>query len=91
MEYVFHERQYVRSEYLFPSQKGHKKAIGRAQAYRIIRTAAVASGLDNHISCHSLRNSFGYHAWKQGTLPALLMDIYNHSSYQITKKYLSIE
>lgn len=29
-------------------------------------------------------------AWKQGTPPALLMDIYNHSSYRITQHYLGI-
>ncbi len=91
MEYSFKERPYAKNAYLFPSQKDKSKAIGRAQAYRIVRTAAEASGLGKHISCHSLRKTFGYHAWKQGTPPALLMDIYNHSSYQITKRYLSIE
>ena len=65
--------------------------MSRYQAYRIIRKAAESVGLPEHVSCHSLRKTFGYHAWKQGTPPALLMSIYNHSSYRITKRYLCIE
>ena len=65
--------------------------ISRTQAYRIVRTAAGRTVQDEHISCHSLRKTFGYHAWKNGTPPALLMDVYNHSSYEITQHYLGIE
>lgn len=77
--------------FIFLSQKGHNQPIGRTQAFRIIQGAAKAVGLGQHISCHSLRKTFGYYAWRQGTPPALLMNIYNHSSYQITKRYLGIE
>lgn len=59
--------------------------------FRIIKKAADQCGLREHISCHSLRKTFGYYAWKQGTPPALLMSIYNHSSYEITKRYLCID
>lgn len=65
--------------------------INRVQAYRIIKEAAQAAGLDEYVSCHSLRKTFGYFAWKQGVPPAMLMDIYNHSSYKITRRYLCIE
>lgn len=77
-------------EYLFCSNKYKKHPLSRYQAYRIIKKAAAYAGLPDHISCHSLRKTFGYHAWKQGVPPAMLMDIYNHSSYQITKRYLGI-
>lgn len=77
--------------YLFTGQKNPLAPLSRQQAFRIIKKAAAAAGMPNHVSCHSLRKTFGYHAWKQGTPPALLMDIYNHSSYQITKRYLCIE
>ena len=80
------------TQYLFPSQKDKKQPITRYQAFRIVKKAAAYAGLSSaHISCHSLRKTFGYQAWKQGTPPALLMDIYNHSSYQITKRYLCID
>lgn len=83
--------QKLPEDYLFPSLRNKKAPLSRYQAYRIVKEAAVESGLEEHISCHSLRKTFGYHAWKQGTPPAMLMDLYNHSSYRVTKRYLGIE
>lgn len=65
--------------------------LSRVQAYNIVRRAAIGCDLDGVVSCHSLRKTFGYHAWKQGTQPALLMNIYNHSSFEVTKRYLGID
>lgn len=76
---------------LFPSRKGTNRPLSRSQAFRVVKKAAESVGLRHNISCHSLRKTFGYHAWQQGTPPALLMNIYNHSSYQVTKRYLGIE
>lgn len=77
-------------DYIFTKNTDYTRPLCRSSAFRIIKRAAAESLHREHISCHSLRKTFGYHAWKQGTPPALLMDIYNHSSYQITKKYLGI-
>lgn len=82
---------YSSEKYIFESQKDRENPISRSQAFRIIKKAADQCGLWEHISCHSLRKTFGYYAWKQGTPPALLMSIYNHSSYEITKRYLCID
>lgn len=79
------------SSWLFTSQIQKTQPLSRYQAYRIVKSAALFAGLENNISCHSLRKTFGYHAWKQGVQPAILMNIYNHSSYQITKRYLCID
>jgi len=65
-------------------------AISRIQAYRITRAAGEALGLQHNVSCHSLRKTFGYHAWMGKTEPLLLMDIYNHSSLAITKRYVGV-
>ncbi len=70
--------------------KRTSKAISRIQAYRIIRAAADALRFDNRVSCHSLRKTLGYHAWKSGVSPAVIMEIYNHNSLAITRRYLGV-
>lgn len=79
------------SEYIFKSRIGRNTHIGRNRAYVIIKEACRCLGYESNLSCHSLRKTFGYHAWKQGVSPAVIMSIYNHSSMEITKRYLSIE
>jgi integrase len=66
------------------------RAISRIQAYRLIRAAAEALKFAARVSCHSLRKTFGYHAWKSGVSPAVIMEIYNHSSFAITRRYLGV-
>ena len=65
-------------------------SISRSHAYRIIDEAAKAVSIPHKVSCHSLRKTFGYHAWKNGISPVVLMDIYNHNSYEVTKRYLGV-
>jgi len=66
------------------------KAISRIQAYRLIRAAGEALGFRCRVSCHSLRKTFGYHAWKSGAPPVVIMDIFNHNSLEVTRRYLGI-
>ncbi|OCZ50850.1 site-specific integrase [Dehalobacter sp. TeCB1] len=74
---------------LFPSRKGDKP-ISRVQAYRILNSAARLIGIQDHIGTHSLRKTFGYHAFKRGYPIALLMELFNHSSEKMTLKYIGI-
>lgn len=79
------------NDYIFQSREGNNRPINRSQAFRIIKTAANDLHIEGIISCHSLRKTFGYHAWKKGTPPAVIMTIFNHSSIDVTKRYLSID
>ena len=81
----------VMEQFIFLGQKSTDKPISRIQAFRIISEAAKKCMLSHKVSCHSLRKTFGYHAWKKGVSPALLTSIYNHSSYKITTRYLGID
>ena len=82
---------FYQEAYIFKSRIGDNQPIGRICAFRIIKKAVNDLNLEGVISCHSLRKTFGYHAWKKGVPPALIMSIYNHSSIEITKRYLSID
>jgi integrase len=79
-----------KGEYIFASQRNGAKAITRVQAWRVIHRAAKAVRASGRISCHSLRKTFGYFAWKSGVSPVMLMDVFNHSSFEVTQRYLGI-
>ena len=89
LRWLFDEKEHKPGDWVFESQKGDMH-LSRVQAFRVITCAANDLSLGNHISCHSLRKTFGYHAYKMGVSPALLMELYNHSSYQVTKRYLCL-
>jgi len=80
-----------RGDFIFANNRKKRLApISRIQAWRIIKAAAEGIKIAGCIACHSLRKTFGYFAWKSGVLPVMLMDIYNHSSFDITRRYLGI-
>lgn len=87
--------------YVFRSRKGANSPITRQQAYRILNNAAEAVSLierdentniiiSGEIGTHTLRKTFGYHAYQNGTSLELLMDIFNHSSKSQTLRYIGI-
>ncbi|GIN71264.1 site-specific integrase [Bacillus sp. J14TS2] len=76
-------------EYLFKSREGLNKPIGRSMAYKVLREAAEYVGLDG-IGTHTLRKTFGYHFYMQYKDVALLQEIFNHSSEEITLRYIGI-
>lgn len=87
--YMASRKGWGEDEYLFVSRKGNGH-IERAQAYRIITEAAHHVGIEEHIGTHTLRKTFGYHAYKRTGDVALVQKLLNHSSPAITLAYIGI-
>ena len=76
-------------EVLFPSQKGGK-AITRQHAHTILSQAAKSVGIKEHISTHSCRKSWGFHAYQSGVPIQKIQSALNHSSERETLRYIGI-
>lgn len=83
--------QYIKDrddqEYVFRSREGLNKPI--SQYINILREAAEYVGLDS-IGTHTLRKTFGYWHYKKFKDVALLQEMFNHSSPDITLRYIGI-
>lgn len=91
LELLKSKRPYEKEdEFIFCSNKHRYEHISRTMAWKILKKAANVIQIDGNISCHSMRKTFGYQAWKRGASSTLIMHIYNHSSMEVTKRYLSI-
>ncbi|WP_031513347.1 site-specific integrase [Desulfofalx alkaliphila] len=82
--------QLTERDYLFKSQKNNQP-ITRQQAYRIINNAAKQVGINGKIGTHTLRKTFGYHAYRKGIAISILMEIFNHSTPAETLRYIGID
>jgi site-specific recombinase XerD len=90
IEVFFNEFHGSRQDYLFVSRKGENQPITRQQAWRIINQSAKAVGIPDKIGTHTLRKTFGYHAYKTGIDITLLQQIFNHSGPSVTLRYIGI-
>ncbi|MBD5402563.1 site-specific integrase [bacterium] len=77
------------NEPLFKSKFNNR--LDRTAAYRIIHNACKQIKLEGNIGTHTLRKTFGYHHYKMFKDVVVLQKIFNHSTPQITMRYIGIE
>jgi integrase len=89
MEYFACNGERPLAEPLFISRKGG--ALGRHQAWRVLKAAGESAGLKN-IGTHSLRKTFGYHIYKNsGADIGLVQKLLNHTVSETTLRYIGID
>jgi integrase len=83
------------SSYVFLSRKkakdGKPQPISRVAAWQSINKYCKMAGIEQNVGTHTLRKTFGYHQYKNGTDIAMLQKMLNHSSPQVTLRYIGIE
>jgi site-specific recombinase XerD len=78
------------NDFVFNTRKSDRP-MSRQHAYRIINQAAKEAGIQDKVGTHTLRKTFGYHAYNKGIAISLIQAIYGHSSPSETLKYLGID
>lgn len=88
-EYIKTRKDIQKDEPLFLSRKGNK-AITRQHAWYVINNAAEDVGIEEKIGTHTLRKTFGYHAYLTGIDLAIIQKLLNHSNPKETLRYIGI-
>ncbi|MDQ0216455.1 integrase [Oikeobacillus pervagus] len=68
------------NDFLFKSKKDPHNPITRQQAYRVINQAAKEVGISHNVGTHTLRKTYGYHAFRKGIAISFLQSLFNHAT-----------
>ncbi len=69
----------------------YNNRLERTYVYKVINNACKKVNLNCNVGTHTLRKTFGYHHYKRFKDIVMLQKIFNHSSSNITIRYVGIE
>ncbi|MFB4165783.1 tyrosine-type recombinase/integrase [Alteribacillus sp. JSM 102045] len=90
LQHHFQTNTCLQHNYLFQSSRG-ENPITRQQAYRIINNATKKAGIKEKVGTHTLRKTFGYHAYVKGIAISFIQQRFHQSTPSETLKYIGIE
>lgn len=76
--------------FLSKSNRSKNKPLTRQYVWDFLNKYSRLSGVTERIGTHTLRKTFGYHAYQKGVSLELLQAIFNHSSSKETLRYIGI-
>ncbi len=76
--------------FVFESARKPGKPLTRQYVWATLNYYAEQIGLKG-IGTHSMRKTFGYHAYQRGVDITLLCRVFNHSAPSVTLRYIGIE
>lgn len=69
---------------------GGAKALSRQQLWHVISVAAAECGIRGDVGTHSLRKTYAYQAWRNGTRVDVIQKEFGHVSIETTHRYACI-
>ena len=92
-EYIYKARNKllngVITSYVFISIK-HRKPLSRMGIWKILRQYLIKSGINKHVSPHTLRHSFATHLLQRGSDLRSIQELLGHSDISTTQIYTHI-
>jgi len=69
---------------------GNGKPLSRQRLWAVLSQAAATVGIKGPIGTHSLRKTFAYQAWHNGTRIDVIQKVFGHASVATTHRYACI-
>lgn len=89
--FVWLKENNIESEWLFPSTRDHSRHITEKQYYKVMHKVGDLLGI-NYLGTHTMRKTGAYRVYTQTNYNiGLVMMLLNHSSEEMTLKYLGLD